>query len=78
MTILVTIVERTSMEATVWNQSVFQSSVGGYRDKTISGVLFKVEKYPATAIKTYRQNTRRMDLRMIFISLYFTGLTSSW
>lgn len=72
-----TIVERTKMDATVTSQSVCHSSVGGSRDSTISGVLLSVEKYPETDMITYRTKTRMMDLLIIFISLYLTGLTSS-
>lgn len=41
---LETMVESTRIDAIVWSQSVFHSSVGGYLDNTISGVLFSVEK----------------------------------
>ena len=45
-----TMVEMTKILAVVYSQSVVHSSVGGSRLRIISGVLFKVEKYPAMDI----------------------------
>ena len=44
------IVESTKILAITISQSVFQSGVGGSRERMISGVLFRVEKYPAMDI----------------------------
>ena len=71
------IVESTKMLAMTISQSVFHFDVGGSRERMISGVLFRVEKQPAMDIKIQRTKTRMMDRLIIFISLYFTGFTSS-
>lgn len=73
-----TIVESTIIEAAVCSQSVVHSAVGGALDNTTSGVLLRVEKYPASDISTYKLNTKIIERFIIFISLYLTGLTSSW
>ena len=73
-----TITVSTRMAAIVYSQSVSHSAVGGCRVSTISGVLFSVEKYPATDIMMYRQKTSRIERLMIFIRRYLTGFTSSW